>query len=441
MPHMIITGGDFNNPIVKGTMLEVMDIILGHLGYCYRIIGAANLSAGSKLPNNTWTGVLGYVLRQEVNMTALGLALTYQRAKDLDFSEYLYLEESSAAYKRPVLQPDVAGFLRPFTAYMWCSIWMTVIGVILSLALFRLGMLKILSRSNRQESDGFAVARDETQGAFQNHLSDGFLVTLSSLFSQSLPRIPREDSTRVLTALWLVASLILGTVYRSNLKAMLILPRITIPFNNLEELADSEVPVWTSTDAWIHKASENAPQSTALGRLSRLFNSVNGPTNVPWGVADLVRGKHAIAAPRTAIVQILHETFSKTGRCANYIMSEGFLKPYILTFFFPKGSSLKAKIDPLPQIPVVITRKPFTKVVIFRIIRLREFGLLDYIYKKGVVNATECLKPISSTQSKELRTLELGDFYGVFSVYAGGVLLAFIIFFVELMLGNHPDRR
>lgn len=51
-------------------------------------------------------------------MTALGLALTYQRAEDLDFSEYLYLEESSAAYKRPVLQPDVAGFLRPFTAYV-----------------------------------------------------------------------------------------------------------------------------------------------------------------------------------------------------------------------------------------------------------------------------------------------------------------------------------
>ncbi|XP_069987022.1 glutamate receptor 1-like isoform X1 [Penaeus vannamei] len=422
MPHMIIIGGDFYNPIIKGTMLEVLDIIFSHLGYCYRIIGAANLSAGSRLPNNTWTGVLGHVLRQEMNMTGTGLALTHDRAEALDFSEYLYLEESSAAYKRPVLQPDVAGFLRPFTGYMWCSIWLTVVGVILSLALFRLGMLKILPRSNRQENDGFAEVRDVTPGALRTLLSDGFLVTLSALLSQGLPRIPPEDSTRVLTALWLVASLILGTVYRSNLKAMLILPRITIPFDNLEELADSGLPVWTATNSLIHVASEKAPQSTALGRLSRLFNSVNGPINVPWGVADLVRGKHAIAAPRTALVQILHETFSKTGRCANYIMSEGFLKPYMLTFFFPKGSPLKGKVDPL-------------------IMRLREFGLLDYIYKKGVANATECLKPISSTQSNELRTLALGDFYGVFSVYAGGVLLALIIFLVELMLGNHPNRR
>ncbi|XP_069987023.1 glutamate receptor 1-like isoform X2 [Penaeus vannamei] len=367
MPHMIIIGGDFYNPIIKGTMLEVLDIIFSHLGYCYRIIGAANLSAGSRLPNNTWTGVLGHVLRQEMNMTGTGLALTHDRAEALDFSEYLYLEESSAAYKRPVLQPDVAGFLRPFTGYMWCSIWLTVVGVILSLALFRLGMLKILPRSNRQENDGFAEVRDVTPGALRTLLSDGFLVTLSALLSQGLPRIPPEDSTRVLTALWLVASLILGTVYRSNLKAMLILPRITIPFDNLEELADSGLPVWTATNSLIHVASE-------------------------------------------------------TGRCANYIMSEGFLKPYMLTFFFPKGSPLKGKVDPL-------------------IMRLREFGLLDYIYKKGVANATECLKPISSTQSNELRTLALGDFYGVFSVYAGGVLLALIIFLVELMLGNHPNRR
>ncbi|XP_042860255.1 uncharacterized protein LOC122246064 [Penaeus japonicus] len=258
MPHMIITGGDFNNPSVTGTMLEVLDIILGHLGYCYRLVGTTNLAPGSKLPNGTWTGVLGLALQQEeINMTGIGLALTYQRAQDLEFSEYLYLEESSAAYKRPVLQPDVAGFLRPFTAYIWCVVWMTVMGVILTLVLFRLGMLKIIPRLNRQEEGDLALAIDETQSSFRKTLSDMFLLTLSALFSQAIPRLPREDSTRVLTALWLVASLILGTVYRSNLKAMLILPRITIPFDNLEELVDTELPVWTATDAWIHKASED----------------------------------------------------------------------------------------------------------------------------------------------------------------------------------------
>lgn len=69
---------------------------------------------------------------------------------------------------------------------------------------------------------------------------------------------------------------------------------------------------------------------------------------------------------------------------------------------------------------ILLNPKLLNRYTIFRIMRLREFGLLDYIYKKGVANATECLKPISSTQSNELRTLALGDFYGVFSVYAGG---------------------
>lgn len=52
--------------------------------------------------------------------------------------------------------------------------------------------------------------------------------------------------------------------------------------------------------------------------------------------------------------------------------------------------------------------------------RLKEFGLLQYLYNNEVVNASECLKPLTVTTTTDLRSLELEDFYGVFSVYAGG---------------------
>lgn len=42
-----------------------------------------------------------------------------------------------------------------------------------------------------------------------------------------------------MTSLWLLTSFVLATVYRSNLKAMLILPSFNIPFNNPEELVAS----------------------------------------------------------------------------------------------------------------------------------------------------------------------------------------------------------
>lgn len=37
------------------------------------------------------------------------------------------------------------------------------------------------------------------------------------------------------------------------------------------------------------------------------------------------------------------------------------------------------------------------------------------------MNATECLKPVTfNLGSESLRSLDLGDFYGVFAIYAGG---------------------
>lgn len=37
---------------------------------------------------------------------------------------------------------------------------------------------------------------------------------------------------------------IVGTVYRSNLKAMLILPKLHLPFNNIDELSESGLTVF-----------------------------------------------------------------------------------------------------------------------------------------------------------------------------------------------------
>ncbi|KAK8381353.1 hypothetical protein O3P69_018440 [Scylla paramamosain] len=52
---------------------------------------------------------------------------------------------------------------------------------------------------------------------------------------------PRKDSARMMAATWLLMSFILGAVYRSNLKAMLIIPKVNLPFDNLDELYTSGI--------------------------------------------------------------------------------------------------------------------------------------------------------------------------------------------------------
>lgn len=66
---------------------------------------------------------------------------------------------------------------------------------------------------------------------------------------------------RVLTGLWLLLALILVAVYRSNLKAMLILPKLNLPFDSVEELTRTSIPVWVSQSSLLHGAALVKPKT------------------------------------------------------------------------------------------------------------------------------------------------------------------------------------
>ncbi|XP_069982926.1 uncharacterized protein [Penaeus vannamei] len=204
---------------------------------------------------------------------------------------------------------------------------------------------------------------------------------------------------------------------------MLILPKVSVPFNSLDQLVETGLPVWVPALSALHLAATTSPPDTTLGKLSRQFYTAGDPANIQKAVEELKDGKHVLAAPRSALIHILHRSFSETGRCTSYIMSEGFLEANMLSFIFPKGSPLKAKVDPL-------------------IVRLRETGILDRAYRRGVANATECLKPVVAKKpSGEIRILSLVDFGGVFLLYGGGIALSALAFVLEYIIGTFQKTR
>ncbi|XP_063878095.1 uncharacterized protein LOC135110058 [Scylla paramamosain] len=95
--------------------------------------------------------------------------------------------------------------------------------------------------------------------------------------------------------------------------------------------------------------------------------------------------------------------FSSAGKCQLYMMSQGLQGPRSLSFALPKDSLLAAKINSV-------------------LMRLLDSGIVRKVILDAINNSTECLKPISSVASRERRPLELKDFYGVFSLYAAGML-------------------
>ncbi|KAG0702222.1 hypothetical protein GWK47_025151 [Chionoecetes opilio] len=101
---------------------------------------------------------------------------------------------------------------------------------------------------------------------------------------------PSGNLARGMAGLWMLMAFTLCSVYSSNLKAMLIYPRVNLPFNSLEELA-----------------------------------SLNIPTGLANGSA-------------------IHEKII-AGQCTMYTMPRGFLGPTLLSMALPKASPLRSKFD------------------------------------------------------------------------------------------------
>ncbi|XP_066964348.1 glutamate receptor-like [Macrobrachium rosenbergii] len=409
MPHILVDENAKYPKIVGGTMLEVFEIFARHLNICYRHHMVKDQTAGYKLPNGSWTGAAGEVLRGEADMSGLGLAVTNDRFADFSFSEFLYQDEFTATYIRPTSEADFSGFIKGFTPLVW--IWIIITTVAFTTAMFfvLLATEKIHEHRN--------VRPKKSNGAL---LEESWLWTLAPLLAQGVERKVTGESVRVITLLWLFVTFIVTTVYRSSLLSLLVLPTMRLPFNNLEELAESDLPVWMPAGSSVDIASKLAPKDSSLGRIQKNFKDSSGPPDVPAAVRTLAKGGHVLVAPRSAVLQITHGLFSKIGKCTTYVMAEGFMKTFLQSLLFRKGSPLKAKFDPM-------------------ILRLREAGILSHVFNKGVINATECLKSIKTEETSQARALNLKDFLSTFIIYVGGIALAVPAFITEVLL--HRFRR
>ncbi|KAK7079244.1 hypothetical protein SK128_006071 [Halocaridina rubra] len=114
MPHIFIL--KHTKPYVMvGSMVEIMKIITDKLDVCWEWILANDLKFGIELPNKTWSGLIGQLTRNEIDVTAAPLTMSDSRSKVIDFSVPLYIDVQAIAHKAPGLESDILGFIKPYS--------------------------------------------------------------------------------------------------------------------------------------------------------------------------------------------------------------------------------------------------------------------------------------------------------------------------------------
>ncbi|KAK4300639.1 hypothetical protein Pmani_027170 [Petrolisthes manimaculis] len=382
--------------MVTGSLVNVLDIIAAKLHFCYQLEVPPSGYYGTELPNGTWTGVIGMVSRGEVAMSGVLLTFSEDRAKAVDFSQPLYRDTQTLVYSRPEVQADLSGFLKPYSILMWILLLGTLVLVFLSTVLVQWGDMVLLPPRRGSKSEPVNTREPDVEGT--DLVWTSFLWTLTSFIAQGSPWWPRRESVRVVTGCWLLMALILNIVYRSNLKAMLIAPYLRLPFNSMEELVQTDIPTLVANGSMMYRYMMNAAPTTLLHRLRK---QVVVPSNLIQEVRQVKQGRYAFLTSIHAIRALIQSQFTKKKNCPLYIAAEPFLGATSIGFAFPKNSTLKKQVDTI-------------------ILQLKESGIMEHLLLSSLSNVGICLHhKMSGRPTDTLRTLELGDFYGVFCLYAG----------------------
>ncbi|XP_050738761.1 glutamate [NMDA] receptor subunit 1-like isoform X2 [Eriocheir sinensis] len=281
-------------------------------------------------------------IKQEVALSVTPLGFTPERAGAIDFGEWVSLEYYQLIYTRPFPEADLSGFIKPFSF----PVWMLLLASVLFFSAITVFGQTMQSRSrNNTLSNKSSVGEVSPSAGSGNTgvlgLAQTILEwTISPLLMQSTSWLPRGTVLRMLGGGWLLTSLVLVTVYGSSLKAMLILPRVPLPFTTLEGLAASGITFLTVNGTFMDTIVKHAPADSTFGRIRKHTNITH---NVVSTITQVIQGVGASSAFTSILLPVLGMAFNKYGYCKLYICESFFLT--LSGPMFPKGSSLKPKVD------------------------------------------------------------------------------------------------
>uniref|UniRef100_A0A0N7ZDD4 Ionotropic glutamate receptor C-terminal domain-containing protein n=1 Tax=Scylla olivacea TaxID=85551 RepID=A0A0N7ZDD4_SCYOL len=114
-------------------------------------------------------------------------------------------------------------------------------------------LLSLRSYSFSSTSSSVQAIIEQPRHHHNVSLADIFQWTFGIFVGQCPKWRLRGFVTRLTAAVWIFMTLIISIVYRSNLKAMLISPKLRLPFDSLEEFLQTDIPVLVLEGSMMHR--------------------------------------------------------------------------------------------------------------------------------------------------------------------------------------------
>ncbi|XP_047736185.1 glutamate receptor ionotropic, delta-1-like [Hyalella azteca] len=378
----------------SGIDYSIAETIAKFLNITIRIVTPVDGQWGRRLPNGSWTGMIGMVERREAHFAIDQITITGERETAVDFSRFYYCESMSIVSRAPVAANQALAVLSPFTSAVW----------LLLLVFFLLAGPTMKIFSVCQQRLGL---RTEPKRSSMSEFS--FYAFRLALMQHDESVAIKTPSLRLFVIFWAIFSFILTVLYSGHLTAALVSPPHARPISSLQDLLtavtrDGVLPVvfeggsahavFSLSEADIyrnlyqHFTADSYVTSTADGYKKVLTSNgayIGGALSAR--IRTLTLGSYKFSVAREAFSSESYGIAVRTGA------------PYLIAFNSALG-------------------------------RLVDSGLIGKWEREAVASVTR-QSALQAATGELLVSLNLHHLQGAFVFYAMGMTLALICFLIE----------
>eukprot|EP00116_Pleurobrachia_bachei_P001522 sb/3461784/ len=380
-----------------------------------------------------WSGLIGLLLRGEIDMITMDVSVSFERENFIDFSVSFMDSGISLAVKGESGKKNLFFFLSPFTSEVWLLIALSI--VIMALIQRFFCRLSPYGSHGRKE---FAKRRCECRSCRKTRISNtsqadseppvkcllddiedskemlsmhnAFWLIGAGSVSQGTEVMPRSMSGRFILFTWWFFIMLITCMYSANLTAFMTLDKIGISIDHAKDLLDQTQYKWGILN---QSFVEALLKSNIDKDYQRLVDGAEMLNSFDEGEARVQEGQFVLIDETPFI------SYNLMGEC-NIFYVGGELQTFDYAFGFPKNS-------------------PYAALINTQMIKLREHGFFDNLWKK--YDKTPDTSKCTSGDPGQKDMLKLGTLKGIFFFLCIGTSISLVLLVLEIIVATFNDGQ
>merc|ERR1712080_599661 len=240
-------------------------------------------------------------------------------------------------------------------------------------------------------------------------MGNSFWFVLASLFRQKVEISPRAHSTRLITGLWWLFTLMMVASYTANLAAFLTTERLEMPIESVHDLTTQRKIKYGVVKGG---STEGFFKNSNIGIYSRMWNNMDFVGSTKEGINRVKDGEYVLLTESTTVEYV-------TDRHCELMQLGGLLNAKSYGIALPQNSPYRAPINRA-------------------ILLLQEQGVLQKLNLKRWFDGGICAM---GSNSREVSTLGQDNVGGMFVFLLVGLLLSIIVAIMEFCWQWYSTRK